>query len=175
MAWTLLLASPRACYSLTGQRFIVLWATHGFSHNPCPSSYGSHTSPRLGTNTVVLSLCVPASQARTLGQAGLSPSGTELSLTAEQLSPRPVGCALLGGQEGGARQNARVYFYFQPPASIYPQGRPMNHRARWVGPGGSLSSEPCSLCGPVPTHPPACPGDQTARGPPWHDRALLGP
>lgn len=79
VACTLLLASPRACSSLTGRRFTVLWATYGFSRNPCHSSYGPHASPRLGTNTVVLSLCVPASQARTLGQAGLSPSGTELS------------------------------------------------------------------------------------------------
>lgn len=45
VAWTLLV-SPRACYSLTGRRLTVLWATHGFSHNPCPSSYGSHASPR---------------------------------------------------------------------------------------------------------------------------------
>lgn len=174
-ACTLLLASPRACSSLTGRRFTVLWATYGFSRNPCHSSYGPHASPRLGTNTVVLSLCVPASQARTLGQAGLSPSGTKLSLTTERLSPRPVGCALLGSQEGGARQNARVYFYFQPPASIYPQGRPMNHRARRVGLAAACPLNPAPSVGPVLTPPPACPGDQAARGTPWYNRGLLGP
>lgn len=149
-------------------RFTVLRATCGFG------SCGPPVSPRLGTNIAVLSLCVPASQARTLGLGRHRVAQSSLLQQSGYLSLRPVGRAPPSSQEGGACQNARVYFYFQPPASIYPQGRPMNHRARWVGLAAACPLNPAPSLGPSPhTHPclPRRPGSWRAPRLPGLSRA----
>jgi len=98
-------------------------------------------SPRLGTNAPLLSLAVPASQAGTPGQAGLSPHGTELSQpSSAYLSLLSCGPCCVQQPETGSAPDAHVYFYFQYLSSH------MNHGARRVGPGGQRAAAThCSL------------------------------
>lgn len=162
-ACTLLLASPRACSSLTGRRFTVLWATYGFSRNPCHSSYGPHASPRLGTNTVVLVPVCPC-------QPGQDPwSGWAVTEWHRALSHNraviSASCGLCPARQPGRGSTPKCPCVFLlPAASKYlSSGTAHESPGKAGGVGGSLSSEPCSLCGPSP-HTPTClprrPGSQ---------------
>lgn len=144
--WTPLLASPRAC-DLLAERKVHRSAGHTWLWQLW-ASYVTQAGHKHRC-TVPLCPCQPGQDP----WAGPSPSGTELSYNRAVIS-LCVLWAVPAQQPGrGNVPNARVYFYFQPPASIYPQGRPMNHRARWVGLAAACPLNPAPSLGPSPhTH-----------------------
>lgn len=127
------------------REFTILWAPCGFGSVSHRGSYRPRASPRLGTNTAVLCLPVPASQAPPVG---LGCHRVAQSSHKRVVIPvRPAGHDLHGSQE---REQAKAPVCALPAASgrCLPRRRRMNHRG-----GGCLSSG--SLCGhPGPhTHP----------------------
>lgn len=139
--WTLFLPVRGLVTCWLNGRFTVLLSTCGFG------SCGPPVSPRLGTNTAVLSLCVPASQARTLGLGRHRVA--QSSLTTERLS-LSASCGPCPAQlPGRGSVPKRPCVFLLPAASEYlSSGKAHESPGKVGGAGGSLSSEPCSLCGP---------------------------